>query len=398
MGKLIDLTGKKFGKLTVIYRENRKSDNQYYWTCQCECGTNISTTGRRLREGDAISCHLCSLIDLSNRRIMNWTIVKRDDEKQIINGQYNWICQCECGTLCSIRQSILTGNGKYGRFHCKDCDSKITKKQADNIIGIKYNHLTVLERNWDIKDKSKVYWYCQCDCELQTIITVSGNALKTGKIKSCGHLKEKYFKEILQFYNNHGFFTGYIYQIKNLINNKIYIGMTNAIDKRKNQHFSKLERNKHQNTFLQNDFNIHKRENFEFSILHKIKFAKYLGLSKKLLNLEKNIIFYTKPYYNIVHSKNQITENQNVLFFEDEDWQDESNIEKIIENYKNEVQITLEYLNDISCVIKFDKNKVKDLNIFGSKIASLQLYLYTKSIAYISFNNEYTGSNVSFAY
>ena len=39
MSKLIDLTGQKFGLLTVLEKDNNRiSNNGSYWICQCECG------------------------------------------------------------------------------------------------------------------------------------------------------------------------------------------------------------------------------------------------------------------------------------------------------------------------------------------------------------------------
>lgn len=33
-----DLTGQKFGKLTVIELTRKDSDGKYIWLCECECG------------------------------------------------------------------------------------------------------------------------------------------------------------------------------------------------------------------------------------------------------------------------------------------------------------------------------------------------------------------------
>ena len=60
MGKFIDLTGQRFGRLTVVERaENVVMKNggiKVMWKCQCDCGTvkNIATT--HLRKGVVISC------------------------------------------------------------------------------------------------------------------------------------------------------------------------------------------------------------------------------------------------------------------------------------------------------------------------------------------------------
>jgi hypothetical protein len=42
----------------------------------------------------------------------------------------------------------------------------------------------------------------------------------------------------------------YIYKIENLINHKIYIGLTNNIIRRRNRHFTDLRCNRHDNSFL----------------------------------------------------------------------------------------------------------------------------------------------------
>jgi group I intron endonuclease len=55
--------------------------------------------------------------------------------------------------------------------------------------------------------------------------------------------------------------------IKNLINNKIYIGCSIHLDKRFNEHINNLIKNKHENRYLQNSFNKYGKENFIFDIL-----------------------------------------------------------------------------------------------------------------------------------
>nr|DAN97146.1 MAG TPA: intron associated endonuclease [Caudoviricetes sp.] len=47
----------------------------------------------------------------------------------------------------------------------------------------------------------------------------------------------------------------YIYKIENLVNHKIYIGLTNNIRRRRIRHFSNLRHNCHDNSFLQDEFN-----------------------------------------------------------------------------------------------------------------------------------------------
>lgn len=53
--RLIDLTGQRFGKLTVIERTQSTNKNAK-WICECECGKIVSVFGADLRSGKTKSC------------------------------------------------------------------------------------------------------------------------------------------------------------------------------------------------------------------------------------------------------------------------------------------------------------------------------------------------------
>ena len=60
-----------------------------------------------------------------------------------------------------------------------------------------------------------------------------------------------------------------IYEIKNKINGKMYIGQSRNINKRRSYHLWKLRSNNHFNPLLQNSFNKYGEHNFEFIILEE---------------------------------------------------------------------------------------------------------------------------------
>lgn len=56
MSKLIDLTGKVFGRLTVISRNGSDSHKNAKWLCQCTCGSKKAITSGSLRNKRTQSC------------------------------------------------------------------------------------------------------------------------------------------------------------------------------------------------------------------------------------------------------------------------------------------------------------------------------------------------------
>lgn len=56
MPKFIDLTGQKFGKLTVDKYKGKNKHNQSIWLCKCQCGNNKIIVGTSLRNGSTRSC------------------------------------------------------------------------------------------------------------------------------------------------------------------------------------------------------------------------------------------------------------------------------------------------------------------------------------------------------
>ena len=56
MPKLIDLTGKRFGRWTVIRKADVKKDNRTTWLCKCDCGNEQTITGTNLIRGLTKSC------------------------------------------------------------------------------------------------------------------------------------------------------------------------------------------------------------------------------------------------------------------------------------------------------------------------------------------------------
>lgn len=55
MPTLIDLTGRRYGRLLVLKRVENRADRTC-WLCKCECGNSTTVTGRLLNTGHTKSC------------------------------------------------------------------------------------------------------------------------------------------------------------------------------------------------------------------------------------------------------------------------------------------------------------------------------------------------------
>jgi len=63
MGKFIDLTGQRFGKLTVIERAGTRN-REALWHCKCDCGKDTFSRSASLRNGTSQSCGCSRLTHL----------------------------------------------------------------------------------------------------------------------------------------------------------------------------------------------------------------------------------------------------------------------------------------------------------------------------------------------
>lgn len=137
MGKALDLTGQRFGRLVAI-RPTEKRDSQHLviWEFQCDCGNIIERTGRQVKRGNTQSCG------------------------------------------CLKREKLIQRNVDNG--------NKIN-------IGDRFGSLLVIEdlgfRKQKSRDKRERWSKCQCDCG--NIIEQRNNNLQSGVAQSCGCVKSR---------------------------------------------------------------------------------------------------------------------------------------------------------------------------------------------------------------
>ena len=106
--KAKDLTGMKFGRLTVIERHGKNKKGYATWLCKCECGSEKIISGDSLRSGSTTSCGCyqkeIATKDLTGMKFGRLTVIERRTSNKGRNTR--WLCKCECGN-----EIITRGDG-----------------------------------------------------------------------------------------------------------------------------------------------------------------------------------------------------------------------------------------------------------------------------------------------
>ena len=151
--KAMDLTGRKFGRLTVLYESNYKIQlRSKTWVCECECGNKI----------------LANTGDLTRKK--------------------RGIKSCGC-----LSGDVIRAN-KY-----------------QDLTGKRFGRLLVIEKSNYTNKYGRTFWRCKCDCGNEIIRPVGD--LNTGRINSCGCLHSETSRKQGLINKKHGLSQTRIYSV-----------------------------------------------------------------------------------------------------------------------------------------------------------------------------------------
>jgi hypothetical protein len=146
MPRKIDLTGRRFGRLTVLHEDGRRG-SFVAWACQCDCGGTTTTSSRNLIAGTAKSCGcrkrevLGQTIDMAGQRFGRLHIISAVGMSK--SRDLTWLCRCECGSQVTVRGSSLR-NG-----HTTSCGC-VKREQASAFMTTHGRHGTRAYRSWQM--------------------------------------------------------------------------------------------------------------------------------------------------------------------------------------------------------------------------------------------------------
>ena len=108
--------GYRVGMLTVEAKTGRKKNGYTVWRCRCDCSGEIELDTRYLQRGTITDCGCKTkvrpgMLDLSGKRFGKLTAVRRTD--QMKHGSAVWLCRCDCGKETAVSEySLISGNTK----------------------------------------------------------------------------------------------------------------------------------------------------------------------------------------------------------------------------------------------------------------------------------------------
>jgi len=187
IGSFIDMTGKVFGRWTVIELDGRRG-YKTYWKCICSCGTERAVNGQSLRNGMSQSCGCIlgekrrekNFVDITGKRFTRWIVIKFSNYNN--RGNPCWLCKCDCGNEKVVSYTSLK-NGHSQSCGCYGIEQR-RKSTFIDLTGKRFGKLTVIEFSYNVG--TNYLWKCLCDCGKEKLI--SGSSLRKGVTNSCGCL------------------------------------------------------------------------------------------------------------------------------------------------------------------------------------------------------------------
>ena len=118
----MDLTGQRFGKLTVLRKESKSK-----YRCFCDCGNELTLSEKKLNEG-ITSCGCLSSLNLRGNRYGRLVAKEPADDS-------SWLCRC--GNSLTVSCDDLY----WGTITSCGCDT--SRSHHEDLTGRSFGEITV---------------------------------------------------------------------------------------------------------------------------------------------------------------------------------------------------------------------------------------------------------------
>ena len=112
-----EMVGKRFGKLVIIEFEKRSPNVLSRCTCRCDCGNTIEIGLAALRKKTSCGCnYLDPRADITGKKYGKLTVESRVIESNVEAFAMKWKCRCDCGkeitaTTLALQAGLIVSCG-----------------------------------------------------------------------------------------------------------------------------------------------------------------------------------------------------------------------------------------------------------------------------------------------
>lgn len=127
MGKFIDLTGQRFGRLTVIKKNGKNKRGDILWLCKCDCGNTKNVSTNHLKNKNSKSCGCLFKEKARERALRTKRFYKHGLYK---NKDYIRIMHIYCGMKERCYNFKSPRYKYYGARNIKMCNEWVDKENG----------------------------------------------------------------------------------------------------------------------------------------------------------------------------------------------------------------------------------------------------------------------------
>jgi hypothetical protein len=171
---------------------NPKKRKNAYWICQCDCGNTTSVIGTKLRNGETKSCGCLkkeskNVTDITGQKFGHLTVIRRASSTK--GGIATWFCKCDCGNPNEIE--VTGANLRSG--HTISCGCSHLNKGQTDITNHRFGKLIAIKPTSQRRGSNTV-WECKCDCGNICYVDVNSlNSEKTLSCGCLGKSKGEFY-------------------------------------------------------------------------------------------------------------------------------------------------------------------------------------------------------------
>lgn len=180
-----DLTGERYGKLTVVREADKIIGKHRRWVCECDCGNVVSVLQCNLGSNKVNSCGCLRVAaaaerrhDLTGKTFDRLTVI---EEALRVHGRRRWRCKCKCGKVTIVEQNNLTSG------HTTSCGcfrkERIEESGRIDARGKEFGKLTAI-RFIKTDKHGHAMWLFRCLCGRE-LVAILDNVMR-GNTTSCG--------------------------------------------------------------------------------------------------------------------------------------------------------------------------------------------------------------------